>query len=117
MTEPRLPLPSGVERTPADRADFVEPLPRASDQFSPEAVQHRALQNVKLLREAATQMREQHPTSHPRHEMWFTLAQLLENVARAGYVSALDAVGSQTLAVAQSYLAAVDRPDIDGGLG
>lgn len=52
-------------------------------------------------REAALAMREQHPVSHPRHAMWDALAAQVESDRGA-------------LLVAQTYLAAVDRPDIDG---
>jgi len=78
---------------------------------------------VRLLREAATQMREQHPVSHPRHEMWDLMAAVLEESASRQAV--LDdslsvpatpvGVGA-VVRVARSYLAAVGRPDVDGGV-
>lgn len=61
------------------------------------------------LREAATFMREQHGPDHPRHEMWFALADLLEHAAltleSTGHTPSVE----YALHVARAYLAAVPR--------
>jgi hypothetical protein len=82
-----------------------------------------ALQEIRARREAAHSMRECHPVSHPRHEMWFTLSTLLDLDARdiqnpkrylaSPTISAQHEALSSTIGtVARAYLAAVDRPDI-----
>jgi len=68
----------------------------------------------RTLRDAATQMREQHPVSHPRHEMWWELASLLEYIANPDLSCAGTETTSRVLFVARAYLAAVERPDIEG---
>jgi hypothetical protein len=65
---------------------------------------------IPTLREAANAMREQHPASHPRHEMWFTLAAFLDDESKKNIPM------PAAVKVAEAYLAAVDRPDIDGGI-
>lgn len=66
-----------------------------------------------VLREAATAMREHHPISHPEHEMWEQSARMLEEYARYPKLLVVP-LAAHVLAVARAYLAAVDRPDIDG---
>lgn len=65
------------------------------------------------FREAATSARELHPISHPRHEMWEQLARLWEGCAARPELAA-QALYILALTAARAYLAAVDRPDIDG---
>lgn len=74
--------------------------------MTPEQVEER---NRRTLRAAAQSMRELHPISHPRHEMWDLMGGLCETVANG-------AAGGIVLAIAHSYLATVDRPDLDGSV-
>lgn len=67
------------------------------------------VRHQRILREAAQSMRELHPISHPRHEMWDRMARLCESVAAGG-------AGGQVLEIAIAYLATVGRPDLDGSL-
>jgi hypothetical protein len=53
-------------------------------------------------------MREHHPIGHPRHEMWFELAKIMEQAAIAN-----SDLQPQILATARAYQAAVPRPDVD----
>lgn len=79
-------------------------------------------ESVRMRREAATSMREQHGSEHPRHEMWYTLAGLLETsateLARVEFMTE----GHQRLddkihQVAEQYLAVMDiHPDPNGSL-
>lgn len=70
------------------------------------------------LRTAASNMREEHPHSHRRHQMWFALADLLEYAAEDPF---LDRGGStptqKALLVARTYNVSVGRSDVDGDLG
>ena len=67
------------------------------------------------LRSAALSMREQHPMSHPRHEMWFTLAEWLEGVAMLpDYMRGSEF--ESALKVARAYNSAIERPDITSDL-
>lgn len=73
--------------------------------------------DVRTMREAATSMREEHGISHPRHEMWFEFAGLLEVTARDLLTTSMYRVTTEPiLRVARAYLAARSRPDIDGEL-
>lgn len=60
----------------------------------------------RILRETAMSMREHHPIGHPRHEMWEQFALMMEETAAANVCP------DRVLAVCETYLAAVDRPDI-----
>lgn len=68
---------------------------------------------IREARQAATSMREQHPSSHPRHEMWFALADFIDDQVRF-FGKALPA---KVLNVVRAYNAAIDRPDLDGSVG
>ena len=52
--------------------------------------------------------------SHPRHEMWFALADLLDGEAKTPRGN--EFINPQVVKVAQAYLSAVNRPDLDGDL-
>lgn len=67
------------------------------------------MSTVQTLRKAAHAMREQHPASHPRHEMWYTLAGLLDSEASK---RGAEFIMPEVVRVAEAYLAAVARPDI-----
>jgi hypothetical protein len=69
----------------------------------------------RILRETATLMKEHHPTSHPRHEMWSEMAKLMEEAAKP--IHDHDLLRHLAMPVAQAYCAAVGRPDLDGSLG
>jgi hypothetical protein len=71
---------------------------------------------IREVRETATSMREEHGASHPRHEMWYALADFLEEQARFLSTESHFALDPKLMTVVRAYQAARTRPDIDGSV-